>query len=576
MAMKLFLCILLFFVFASSARAECTFKWPCFDPKPSGVSSSNFQQMISRKKVERFPSIKNLYYADLKIDCKSPGLLQFARRFVEKSWNVGLIRQDRDLALTVEVEKILGANQAPAAIATFPIMQVTKAAGQLTEVAGCNDFVATNLPFDVDLRLKFKLLQSKQTKIPDATYAAFRLFSRFLGFVVGGGPEGAALVTAATSVSTKVSESKSDIDLVASSFDEVQTSKPQIVFEKDVKSITVDVDGGASFTLSRVGKRSVFLEFAGDVVQNSGAAFDGIISQNTALNLSSYLDQKAPAWKSLLPSSDLKNAVEGCTNLRNALRVVFTEEERAVLLARLISDFGAGAIATLREPCLHASERAMLKTFNISDPLPRVGSVETNSSEPRSEARDNTDRLRWTAIERFLDEFGTLLARLSQMPLDQRSTKLGSYFDARIATESFDSPDLLPTSNGAQRENVTSKLASWPFGKTARFGCFMRPSKVLSEKFSGQMLIEIDSGGASPKLINLIVGFTDRETTEVEKLVIGNLMVEIAMAGILGEIKKSFPNGCGDRFDRWRPWEGKLTTAKHPESSSEVALGEIQ
>ncbi|MGJ4927907.1 hypothetical protein ACQR1I_21885 [Bradyrhizobium sp. HKCCYLS2038] len=570
--MKLILTLFFFSFFASSARAECTFRWPCFDPKPSVVSSSNFQQMISRKKVEKFATIKSLYYADLKIDCKSTGLLQFARRFVEKSWNIGLIREDRDLALTVEVEKILGANQAPAAIATFPVLQVTKAAGQLTEVAGCNDFVATNLPFDVDLRLKFKLLQSKQAKIPDATYAAFRLFSRFIGFVVGGGPEGAALVTAAANVSTKVSESKSDIDLIVSSFDEVQTSKPQIVFEKDVKSITVEVDGGASFILSRVGKRSVFLEFAGDVVQNSGAAFDGIISQNTALNLSSYLDQKAPAWKSLLPSSDLKNAVEGCTNLRNALRVVFTEEERAVLLARLISDFGAGTINTLKEPCLHAAERAMLKTFNISDPLPRVGNVDTNSSEPRSETRDNTDRLRWTAIERFLDEFGALLARLPQMSPDQRSTKLGSYFDARIATESFDSPDLLPTSNGAQRENVASKLASWPFGKMIRFGCFMRPPKVLSEKFSGQMLIEFDSGGAAPKLVNLIVGFTDRETTEVEKLVIGNLMIEVAMTGIIGEIKKSFPNGCGDRSDRWRPWDGRLTAAVRSGSNMEIVL----
>jgi hypothetical protein len=564
-------------IFASAvgvkpSRAECTFAWACLDKK-STTSNVDFQQMISSSKQTTYATTKDLYYVDLKIKCDAPGLVNFARRYVERAWNIGLARQDRDLALTVEIEKILGGGQAPVSMATYPIVQVKRDAAGNTDISGCQDYIATNLPFDAKLRLKFKLLQSKQTRIADSTYAAFRIFARFVGFVVGTGPQGVALAASAASISSKVSESKTDIDQIASSFDELQTSKPQLVLDTNTNSLTVRVDDSSSFTIERIGKRSVFLSFAGDAVQNTGAAFDGIIAQNTSLNLTSYLDQKAPAWKSLLPSTDQKNAVEGCTNIRNALRAVFTEEERAVLLARLISDFGEATIRNFKEPCLHASERSKLRAFGVTDPLPAAGEPEHKPPEDaRPEDRDNRDRIRWGVIERFLGEFGGALAKMPTAATTDRVARLKVYFDDRIATETFDAPELLTTSNGAQRESLANVLASWPYGNGIRYGCFMRPPKILSAKFSGQMLIELDSEGTSPKLFNLVVGFTDRETTDIDKLVIGNLLIERAMTGLLEEVKKNFKDGCGDRADRWKPWDRRLTA----ERSSAVRFAEIE
>ena len=543
------------------AQPPCPFFF-CME-KRTPPAPANFQTLVAGSDIRNYSSIKDLYYVDLKINCNATGLINFAKRYVEQARNIGLAHQDRDFALTVDIEKIMGGNQAAVAIATYPIVQVKKDAAGNTVVSACDDFIATNLPFDANLRLKFKLLQSKQTRISDATYAGFRLVARLVGFVAGTGPQGLALAAAASNISTKVSESRSDIDQIASSFDELNTSKPQIALGKTARSIKMTVDDGSSFTIERIGKRSVFMEFSGDAVQNASAAFDTIIEQNTALNLTSYLDQKAPAWKSLLPSTDAQNAVQGCTNLRNALRVVFTEEERAVLLARLISDFGETTIKNLKEPCLHPPARAQLKVFGITAPLPVAGTPETLPTETARPAdRDNTDRLRWSAIERFLDEYGRVVAGLVSASADDRAKKLKAYFDERVVTESFDSPDLLPTSNGAQRDSLAKKLASWPYGAKIRYGCFMRPPKLLAEKYSGQMLIELDSGGTAPKLINMVVGFTDRETTEVDKLVIGNMIVEIAMTGALEEIKKTFADGCGDRADRWKPWEGRAAVAR--------------
>jgi hypothetical protein len=260
----------------------------------------------------------------------------------------------------------------------------------------------------------------------------------------------------------------------------------------------------------------------------------------------------------MLVSSDVATAGTGCQKIRRALLDMFTEEESSVILAKLIDGFGAVAIAAMKEPCLNATERLALKKMGVTDPISAAPAApQTASSDPRDPARDNQTQLRWSAIKDFLGQFGRVLAaQASQARVAAREAqKVALYFDDRVATQSFDVSDLLPSSDGVLRETLAAKLVSWPFGTAVRFGCFMSPSKMLAPKYSAQFLLELGSGSASPILLDVIAGFSDPNVTNVSDLKIGNLLLERATAGSLQSSKETYKDGCGDRSDPWKPWD---------------------
>ncbi len=545
---------------STAGHAECTFSWPCFDktaPKPTTLQSIVADRtVVSYKPDER----KNLYYADLKIACSSAGLEGFARQFVDKAWNAGLLTAGREFALTVDVEKIKGGDQAAAAIATYLIAQVKRDASGDTTVTGCDDFIATNLSFNTPLRLKFKLLQSKTTTVNPAAYSALRLISQVLGFVAAG-PSGTALVGTITNISTKVAASQGDIDIIAKMFDEVNTQKPQTTFDVTDKSVTLKLADSSSLTIERVGKRSAFLTFDGAKLNAPGAPLQGPINDRTGIDLAAYLNTKAGSWDTLLVSSDQNSARSGCLKVRGALADVFTSEEATVILAQKLGTFPDDVIKTLKEPCLNGTEREALKVMGAPDPLAARPGETAPSTEVRDPSKDAVDPIRWSAIRDFLTQFGQSLATVAagagtNKPLPG---KLTVYFDDRVATQSFDAADLMPSSDGVPKETLSAKIASWPFGSGGvRYGCFLPADKSLVTKYAAQMLVAINPDTPQARLLNLVIGFTDPTTTDANKLNIGNVMLENATASTLANYKKQYASGCGDRSDPWKPWDAVL------------------
>jgi hypothetical protein len=498
---------------------------------------------------------KNLYYVKIKIECNSAGLSEFAKEYTDAAWNLGLLSSDREQALSVDVEKIAGGAKAATKIATYVIGQIKRSSAGTTTVEACDDYIATDLPFNNTLRLKFKILQSKQTKVNDSFYASFRFVARFIGFVVGGGPTGAPIVAAISSASQKVTEGKSDIDILASMFDEVNTQSPQFVLENDVKSVKFKLKNGAPLTVERIATRSTFLRFDAEKIANPGDAFESLIADDPGLDLAKYLNTSASEWDTLLLSDDIKTAEKGCVKLRTALRAAFTADETRVLIASKLSNFGSTALNTLKEPCLNALERKWLTDVGIGDPLPTKDSNVAPSETPQKPA-SQPDDLKWTIVKSFLGEFGRVFIAYGNTAQAARDPKkLTAYLNKRVATQSFDLSDLLPSSEGVLAETLATKIAtSWPFGQGARFGCFIRSDKSLTDKFAAQMLLQLDADGKAPILANVIIGFSDPKLADTDNLLIGNIILERSTAASLSDYQKAYPNGCGDRSDPWKPW----------------------
>ncbi len=539
----------------SACFAECTWQSLCLDK--TAKDNTDMQVIIAGRKTIAYKSneILNYNYADIKIACNSSGLASFAKQFVDRAWSIGLITAGREFALTVDVEQVSKSNPAPKVV-TYLIAQVKRDASGNTSVTGCDDFIATNISFNSPLRLKFKLLQSKTTTVNPSTYSAFRIASKVLGFIFAG-PGGSVIASSAADISTAITANKDDINEIVKAFDEVDTQKPQVTFDTSEKSITLVLSDGAKFTISRIGKRSAFLTFDGNKLNAPGAALSVPIAESTGIDLASYLTTKAGNWDTLLKSSDVSSAQTGCASIRKALLYIFTTEEVIVILAKQLNDFSDDTIKSLKDPCLKAIEREALKAMGIPDPL-AVRSAPEVTTTPRDQAGDAVDPIRWSAIREFLNEFGRTLAATAvakTLSPEAKAKKLAVYFDARVATESFEVTDLLPTSAGVLKDTIALKLASWPFGSSIRYGCFLAPDRTLSTKYSAQMLLLLNSEGEPAKLINLIVGFTDPKATKVEGLIIGSLLVEKPTAASLQTFGNAYKSGCGDRSDPWKPWE---------------------
>jgi hypothetical protein len=545
---------------STASRADCTVSWLCLEKTPQ--KDTNMQAIVANRTVVAYKpdELKSLYYADLKIKCSSSELESFARQFVDKAWNAGLLTAGREFALTVDIEKIRGGDQAATALATYLIAQVKRDAGGNTTVTGCDDFIATNINFNTPLRLKFKLLQSKTTTVNPAAYSAFRLVSQVLGFVAAG-PSGTALIGTMANISTKVAASQSDIDDIAKMFDEVNTQKPQTSFDATDKSVTLTLADNSRFTIERIGKRSAFLTFDGARLNAPGAPLQGPISDHTGIDLASYLTTKAGGWDSLLISSDETSARSGCLKIRSALGDVFTSEEAAVILGQKLAAFDDQTIIALKDPCLKGIEREALKTMGVPDPLAARPSDMAPSIAQRDPSKDATDPIRWSAIREFLNDFGLAFSTVAAGARDGKPlpAKLAVYFDDRVATQSFDVSDLMPSSDGVPKETLSAKIAAWPFGSGGlRYGCFLPPDRTLATKYAAQMLIAINPDTPQARLLNLVIGFTDPNATDADKLNIGNLMLENATAGTLANYQKQYASGCGDRSDPWKPWSAVL------------------
>lgn len=534
----------------------CTFKSLCLGKTNS--KAEPIENILIREKVVTFTpeQDKNLYYVRIKIDCNSAGLRAFAQQYTNGAWNLGLLRQDREQALSVDVEKVSGGAKAATKIATYVIGQIKRDGNGATTVEACDDVIATDLPFNNTFRLKFKILQSKQTKVTDGFYASFRFVARFIGFVVGGGPTGAPIVAAVNSASQKVTEGKSDIDTLAAMFDEVNTQTPQFLLENNVKSITFKLRGGEALKFERVATRSNFLRFDGEKIKNPGDSFENLIADDPGLDLKKYLEAGAAEWDTLLLSDDAKTAAKGCIKLRTALRAAFTSEESVALVATKLSNFGSAAIANLKEPCLKPLERKWLTDSGIGDPLPAKGSDVTPGSTP-APTPSQPDDLKWAKIKSFLSEFGRVLVNYGITPQPKRdSRKLVAYLDKRVATQSFDLANLLPSSNGVLAETLAEKIATtWPFGQGVRFGCFIKADTSLTDKFAAQMLVQLDADSPNSLLVNLIIGFADPKLTDADNLQIGNIIIEKSTASSLNDYQKAYAKGCGDKSDPWKPWE---------------------
>jgi hypothetical protein len=552
----------LFATYSEPSLADCTFASLCLDKTEK--NDTNMQAIIANRKAVLYKTneVANFNYADIKIQCSSSGLESFARQFVDRAWNIGLITASREFALTVDIEQISKNTAAPPRPITYLIAQVKRDAAGNTTVTGCDDFLATNIAFNSALRMKFKLLQSKTTTVNAATYSAIRIVSKVLGFIFAG-PGGAAVVSSATDISGAIVANKSDIDEIVKAFDEVDTQKPQATFDTIEKSVTLSLSDGSQFTIARIGKRSAFLTFDGNKLNAAGAPIQGPIANSTGIDLSSYLTTKAGNWETLIASSDPNTAKAGCSKIREALGYIFTNEEMVVILAKQFNQFSDLTIKELKDPCLKAIEREALKTMGVPDPLGARLPDPAPTDTPRNPANDAQDRIRWSSIKEFLNEFGHTLSVLATSPnltKEAKAKKLAPYFDTRVATESFDAPELLPTSAGVLKDSIAEKLSSWPMGNAIRYGCFLVPDKTLSTKYSAQMLLLLDSGGGAQRIVNLIFGFTDPKATEVDSLIIGNLLAEKPTAASLSTFSNAYKSGCGDRSDPWKPWDTQSLT----------------
>lgn len=556
----------LLMTYSAPSAAECTFAALCLD-KTAKKDTTNMQEIIANRKSVAYKQdeIANFNYADIKIQCSSSGLESFARQFVDRAWNIGLITAGREFALTVDIEQISRNTAAPPKPITYLIAQVKRDAAGNTTVTGCDDYLATNIAFNSALRLKFKLLQSKTATVNASTYSAIRIVSKALGFIFAG-PGGAAVVSSTTDISGAIVANKSDIDEIVKAFDEVDTQKPQATFDTSEKSITLSLSDGSKFTIARVGKRSAFLTFDGNKLNAPGAPLPGLIADSTGVELSNYLATKAGNWDTMIASSDPNTAKAGCTKIREALGYIFTKEEMIVILAKQFDTFSDATIRDLKDPCLKAIELQALKTMGLPDPLSARSPQPASTDTPRDSAKDAQDPIRWSSIKDLLNQFGRALSGISTSPdlsKDAKVKKLAVYFDARVATESFDAPELLPTSAGVLKDSIAEKISSWPLGKAIRYGCFLVPDKTLSTKYSAQMLLLLDSGGSGQRLINLIFGFSDPKAVDVDSLVIGNLLVEKPTAASLATFSNSYKSGCGDRSDPWKPWESQKVSSVH-------------
>jgi hypothetical protein len=559
--------------YSAPSSADCTFASFCLDK--TAKKDANMQQIIANRKAVLYKSneVSNFNYADIKIECSSSGLESFARQFVDRAWNIGLITAGREFALTVDIEQISKNTAAAPKPITYLIAQVKRDAAGNTTVTGCDDFLATNIAFNSALRMKFKLLQSKTTTVNASTYSAFRIVSKVLGFIFAG-PGGTAIASTATEISGALSANKSDIDEIVKAFDEVDTQKPQATFDTSEKSVTLSLSDGSNFTITRIGKRSAFLTFDGDKMNAPGAPIQGLIADATGIDLASYLTTKAGSWETLLASSDPNTATAGCSKIREALLYIFTKDEMLVILAKQLDQFGDLAIKGLKDPCLRAIEREALKKMGVPDPLAARAADPAPTDTPRDPTKDAQDPIRWSSIKEFLNEFGHELSVVAASPnlsKDAKVKRLAAYFDTRVATESFDAPELLPTSAGVLKDSIADKMSSWPLGNAIRYGCFMAPDKVLLTKYSAQMLVLFDSGGSAPRLLNLIFGFTDPKATDVNSLIIGNLLVEKPTAASLSTFSDAYKSGCGDRSDPWKPWESPKTSSLMPRPVAAVS-----
>jgi hypothetical protein len=332
------------------SSAECTFSSLCLEK--TAKKDTNMQEIIANRKAIPYKSneVANFNYADIKIECSSSGLENFARQFVDRAWNIGLITAGREFALTVDIEQISKNTASPPKPITYLIAQVKRDAAGKTTVTGCDDFLATNIAFNSALRLKFKLLQSKNTTVNASTYSAIRIVSKVLGFIFAG-PGGAAVVSSATDISGAIVANKSDIDEIVKAFDEVDTQKPQTTFDTTEKSVTLSLSDGSRFTIARVGKRSAFLTFDGNKLNAPGAPIQGLIADNTGIDLAAYLTTKAGSWETLITSTDPNTAKTGCTKIREGLGYIFTNEEMIVILAKQLNQFSDLAIKDLKDPC---------------------------------------------------------------------------------------------------------------------------------------------------------------------------------------------------------------------------------
>lgn len=549
------------FAYPTPSRAKCTVDWFCLDKTPQ--KNTNLQQIVAdRSSVLYKPGeTSDFSYADIKIDCGSAGLEQFARQFVDRAWSVGLISENREFALSVDLEQISRNAADPPKPITYLIAQIKRDAGGNTTVTGCDDFLATNISFNSTLRLKFKLLQSKTTTVNPSTYSAIRIVSKVLGFVLAG-PGGVAIAAEATKISDAIKDNKSDIDEIVKAFDEVDTQKPQATFDVNEKNVTLVLSDKSKFTISRIGKRSAFLTFAGPKVNAPGAPLQKLISEKTGIDIAAYLTTKAGNWDTMVISKDVDTSKTGCGKIREALGYLFTKEEMIAILAKEFDKFGDETVRDLKDPCFRAIEREALKAMGFTDPLAARAAAPENTGTIRDPDSDATDPIRWSSIKEFLNEFGRALASISSANLspEARAKKLAPYLDARVATESFDAPDLLPPSTGVLKDSLATKISGWPVGASIRYGCFLVPDKQLLTKYSAQMLILLDSGGSNQRLVNLIVGFTDPKAAKVEGLLIGNILIEKPTAASLSAISAAYKSGCGDRSDPWKPWEQVKTS----------------
>ncbi|MBB4257381.1 MULTISPECIES: hypothetical protein [unclassified Bradyrhizobium] len=543
--------------FPTPSQAACNVpEWLCLDKTPR--KDTNLQQIVAdRSSVLYKPGeVADFSYADIKIDCNSAGLERFARQFVDRAWSVGLLSENREFALSVDIEQISRNSAEPPKPLTYLIAQIKRDAGGNTTVTGCDSFLATNISFNSTLKLKFKLLQSKTTTVNPSTYSAIRIVSKVLGFVFAG-PGGAAIAAEATKISDAIKDNKSDIDEIVKAFDEVNTQQPMATFDVNEKSVTLLLSDSSKFTISRIGKRSAFLTFTGPKLNAPGAPLQKLISEKTGIDIAAYLTTKAGNWDTMVISTDVNTSRTGCGKIREALGYLFTKEEMIVILAKEFDRFGDATIKDLKDPCFRAIEREALKTMGLTDPLSARAAPQENSGPARDPAKDAADPIRWSSIREFLNEFGRTLSAISAANLspEVRARKLAPYFDARVATESFDAPDLLPSSTGVLRDSLAAKIVGWPIGASIRYGCFLAPDKQLLTKYSAQMLVLLDSGGGNQRLVNVIVGFTDPKATNVDGLLIGNMLIEKPTAASLSAISTAYKSGCGDRSDPWKPWE---------------------
>src|SRR5437762_4282690 len=96
----------LFMTHSAPSAAECTFAALCLEK--TAKKDTNMQEIIANRKAVAYKQdeIANFNYADIKIQCSSSGLESFARQFVDRAWNIGLITAGREFALTVDIEQI--------------------------------------------------------------------------------------------------------------------------------------------------------------------------------------------------------------------------------------------------------------------------------------------------------------------------------------------------------------------------------------------------------------------------------------------------------------------------------------